>query len=382
MISMIGGKFPGIGSRIIGGPRPKIGEMPGPNDKARVSPTRPRTRPVGSNPLMGTFGSLMSKAGGYASVNPSQLKAPKTQLIDPSRVRERRTGGITAPTEARTGAINPHGFNANSVGGINWGAFGDSEIAKRFAEGADLANAEATRTLFGDTGIGGAFGEKGSKLAGSGLLSSSAMGRLANSLGGELARTTAMNRNKAALDALNMYGGFATSDLGRKAQELQSNAERAAGIARQNQQVGSAERTGDLSRILSALQGNQQVASTERTGDLNRLKDILERNMVTSSIERTGDLDRLNAVLNANANRRQAGIDRDVRTTAGAFDMLMKDREADKKRKYDAAKYANDLALQLATGLPGTSTQTSTGANPFFANLMGGLGKHAGGLLG
>ena len=509
-------------------------------------------KPVGSSPLTGMFGKLAGSAGGYASINPNQLKEGRTPGIDPNQVKEARTrgidpsvlqragtgpagtgafrvstegrtGGITAPTEQRTGGvfapqeqrtggvfapqeqrtggifapqeqrtggIDPNSFDAQMSGGINWGAFGDSEIAKRFSEGADLANAETQRKLFGDSGIGGAFGSGGSALARSGLLSSGAMGNLGEELGGTLARESAMARNKAAQDALGMFGNFETSDLGRMSNELQQNAARGAALAQGNQQVASGERIadlgnelaasmsnqqtassergqdlqrmlsalqgnqqiasgerisdlanqlsarqgnqqtassergqdlqrilsalqgnqqvassertgdlnrdlqgkisnreissrealgnreissrereGDLNRLLSSLQGNQQIASSERGGDLNRLQQILDRNMVTSSIERTGDLDRLRSVLEGNANRRQAGIDRDIRTSAGLFDALRDDQNRERERAYNAAKLPIDLAQGLQSASP-VSTSSSQGANPLWGKVM------------
>ena len=267
-------------------------------------PTFGQTLPRGTT--RGLFGNLLGGSGGFATA--------------------------ALPTEARTAALDPFGHDAQSVGGIDWGGFGASPFKANIDEALRLFGDQTKRDYFGDSGIGGLFGAGGSALARSGLMSSSAGERLAQRLGGDLSRTQADYGNRLLGEGLRTYGTFETSDLERLARERMTNRDRSAGIDKQN----------------------QNIASMERYGDLQRAADIAK----------------------ANAARRQAGIDRQVRTRAGLFDTLFNERAAERARRQGVAQLPIDILTKVMSG-SGT-TSSSTGANPFLSNLMGGLGTAAG----
>ena len=269
------------------------------------------------------FGNLLGGSGGFATA--------------------------ATPREGRTAALDPRGFdidvrgfNNPFAGNVDWAGFGASPFKANIDEALRLFGTQAKRDYFGDSGIGGLFGAGGSALARSGLMSSSAGERLAQRLGGDLSRTQADYGNRLLGEGLRTYGTFETSDLNRRMQENISNAERAALLARSNQ--------GTQSEI---ARQNQNIASMERYGDLQRAADIAK----------------------ANAARRQSGIDRQVRTRAGLFDTLFNERAAERQRRQGIASLPIDILTKVMSG-SGT-TSSSTGANPFLSNLLGGLGRGA-----
>lgn len=261
------------------------------------------------SPLKGLFGNLALDSGAHASAS--------------------------VPTEARTAALDPFGFKAPSAGRIDWKGFETSPLKANIDKALSLFGSRARRNFFGDSGIGGLFGAGGSALARSGLMSSSAGERLAQRLGGDLARTEADYGNRLIGEGLRMFGQFETSDLGRIMQENLANAERAAGIARQN----------------------QNVASMERYGDLNRAAEIAR----------------------ANAQLKQGGIDRQVRTRAGLFDTLFNERQKQREMEYNTKMLPLNLLTKIMSG--SGSTSSHSGANPFLTNVFSKVGGALGNRL-
>ena len=282
------------------------------NSAPRPAPRRVPRPAGGVGLLQGLTGNLLGGSGGFASA--------------------------AVPTEARTPALDPFGYAAPSAGRINWAGFGASPFKANIDEAIGRFGQNARRNLFGASGLGGLFGAQGSALARSGLMSSSAQERLAQRLGDDLTRSVGDFTTQAIGQGIRDYGTFETSDLGRISAENLANASRAAEIARQNQNV--------------------------------------------ASMERYGDLERAAKIALANAGREQEGIGRQVRTRAGLFDTLFNEQARERERRAGIASLPLDLLQRIMSQGGQVSSGSNRGANPFLSNLFGGFGSRAGEALG
>ena len=228
----------------------------------------------------GLFGDIMKGAGDYASMDLNKLK------------------------EARTPGMNLNPFQK----GIDFGGYASSP----FASALKGQIGDLKRGFFGDSGVGGLFGQQGSGLAKRGLLSSGAMQRMAQTTGQDFQR----GANEAMRKSITDYGTF-------KGQ--------------------------DLNRLLSGMTSNMSMRSGERTGDLNRLL----------------------SGMGANQNARNSAIDRSLGLKSNMFDRFMgiDEKERDWQRQLEMMPF--ELLQGLATGTPTVGSSSGSSHRGIIPGLLG-----------